>query len=93
MPKEVRDWLVFLTNEGLAEAQKQLADFLHEGLNGFYLDCKQVDMHQPFLYMVIDDPLTDGTPFEIEIYLPHRYVKFIAAGTEKRLIGFLEHAM
>jgi hypothetical protein len=49
-------------------------------------------MSQQYLRIVVDFPLSDGSPFELEIYVPHNYVKLIISGSEeklKKMIGFI----
>jgi len=90
MPNE-KDWGVMLTEAALHELGEELKPHLSEGSIGFYIFCKHVDMSQQYLRMVVDYSLSDGLPFELEIYVPHHYVKLIIAGGEeklKKVIGF-----
>ena len=90
MPNE-KDWRVMLTEAALHELGEEIRQHLTEGTTGFYISCKHVDMSQQYLRMVVDCPLSDGLPFELEFYVPHHYVKLIVAGAEeklKKVIGF-----
>jgi hypothetical protein len=88
MPTENRVWGVLFTDDGLNDLKDALKPYLSEGLIGPYLYCKQVDMGNPYLRMIVDYPNQDGSTFETEIYVPHHYIKFIVAGHEKKQIGF-----
>ena len=88
MPEEKRVWGVLFTNAGLSELGDALKPYLSTGSIGPYLYCKQVDMAHPYFRMVVDYQYPDGSSFEIEIYVPHHYIKFVVAGTERKQIGF-----
>ena len=90
MPNE-KGWGVMLTEAAHHELGEEIRQHLTEGTTGFYIFCKHVDMSQQYLRMVVDYSLSDGSPFELEIYVPHNYVKLIMAGYEEKLkqaIGF-----
>ena len=90
MPSE-KDWGVLLTDAAINELGEEIKQHLTEGTTGSYIFCKRVDMNQPYLRMVVDYPLSDGSPFELEIYVPHHYVKLIVSGSEEKLkkaVGF-----
>ena len=92
MPNE-KDWAVVLTDAAINELGEEIKQYLtvNEETNISYIFCKRVDMNQPYLRMVVDCPLSDGAPFELEIYVPHNYVKLIIAGNEEKLkksVGF-----
>ena len=86
----LREWGVVLTDAGLNELGEELKPFLRKGAIGCYMLCKQVDMRQPYLRMVVDDPHPHAAPVEVEISVPHHYVKLIAAGTDRRQMRFLQ---
>jgi hypothetical protein len=88
MPNEQRVWGVLFTNAGLSELRDVLEPYLSTGSIGPYLYCKQVDMGNPYLRMIVDYRNPDGSTFETEIYVPHHYIKFIVAGQDKKQIGF-----
>lgn len=91
MPNE-KDWGVMLTEVALHELGEEIRQHLTETTTGSYILCKHVDMSQQYLRMVVDCPLSDDSPFELEIYVPHNYVKVIIAGGEeklKKVIGFI----
>ena len=89
MPMENRVGGVLFTDAGLNDLERALKPYLSKGEIGLYLYCKQVDMGNPYLRMIVDYQNPDGSTFETEIYVPHHYIKFIVAGHEKKQIGFL----
>jgi len=59
-------------------------------LDGFSILRRATDFAKlQLVRMVVDYPNPNGSKFETEIYVPHHYIKFMAAGTEKKEIGFL----
>ena len=90
MPQENRVWGVLFTDAGLNDLKDALKPYLSQGSIGPYLYCKQVDMGNPYLRMIVDYPNPDGSPLETEMYVPHHYIKFIVAGHEKKQIGFAQ---
>ena len=54
MPNEQRGWGVLFTNAGLSELRDVLEPYLSTGSIGPYLYCKQVDMGNPYLRMIVD---------------------------------------
>ncbi len=94
MLKEESIWGVVFTNNGLEELGEEIQPYLSEESHGRYILCKEVDMSQPYLRVLIDYQYSDGSPFEIEMYIPHRYIKLVAVGTEEKLkkaIGFISN--
>lgn len=90
MPKAQQVWGVLFTEAALNELKEALKPYLSKGLIGSYLYCKEVDMSQPYYFrMVADYKNPDGSTFETEIYMPHHYIKFVVAGSEKKQIGFV----
>ena len=83
MPKEERDWGVVHTDDAINELGEDIKPYLTEGQHGLYLYCKDVDMSQPYLHMVADYRGQDCEPFELEIYVPHHYVKLIASSAKQ----------
>ena len=91
MPNE-KGWGVLFTDAALNELGDEIKPHLTEGALGLYMFCKHVDMSQQYLRMVVDCSLSDDSPFELEFYVPHHYVKLIVSGTEEKLnrvIGFV----
>jgi hypothetical protein len=89
MPKEERIWVVLFTSAGLSELGEELKPYLSNGPLGLYLFCKEVNMSEPYFHMIVDYRNTDGARFETEFYVPHHYIKLVAAGTERRQISFI----
>jgi hypothetical protein len=69
MPNEQRVWGVLFTNAGLSELRDVLEPYLSTGSIGPYLYCKQVDMGNPYLRMIVDYRNPDGSTFETEMAL------------------------
>jgi hypothetical protein len=89
MPKEEQVWGVLFTSAGLSELRDALQHYLSEGPLGVYMICKKVDMGQPYFHVVVEYHNTDGSSFETEMYIPHHYIKLVAASTDRKQIGFL----
>lgn len=84
-----RQYGVLLTQEGLSELAPVLKDYWHEGVLGKYLSCKEANPDRNYLRVIAESPGRDGKSVETEIYIPHRYIKVVVAGTDHKHIGFV----
>lgn len=80
---------VLLTDEGWAELDKALESYTSNGPIGRYLYCAKVHPDGYFFTMEMTTTNPDGSTFDAEISIPHRYVKFVVAAKDEKSIGFL----
>jgi hypothetical protein len=79
---------VLLTEEGLTELEPVLKDYWSEGPIGKYLYCKEANPDRNYFHIVAECTGRDGAKFEADIYIPHRFIKAVVAGTDRKHIGF-----
>lgn len=83
-----RVWGVLFTDEGLRDLDGLLNGYLSTGPIGRYLYCKQAEMHLSYFRVVVESRDPDGSSVEMEMFIPHRYVKAVVAATDKKKLGF-----
>lgn len=80
---------VLLTDEGWDELAEALKSYTSEGPIGKYLYCTKVHPEGNYFSMEMTTTNPDGSNFDAEISIPHRYVKFVVAAKDDKSIGFL----
>lgn len=82
---------VLLTREAWEDAtlSEALALYIRTGPIGKYIYCRKVDPNGYYFVMIASCKNADGSTFEAEICIPHRYVLCCVSATEKKQIGFL----
>ena len=80
---------VLFTEEGIKELEPALKDYWSEGQIGKYMHCKEANPDRNYFHVVAECVNKDGSSFEADIYIPHRFIKVVVAGTDRRSIGFL----
>jgi hypothetical protein len=81
-------WVV-LTDSGLAELEPVLKDYLAEGPAGKYLYCREASPDRNYFHLVAECSKSDGSRFESEIFIPHRFVRIVISSADRKHIGFL----
>lgn len=81
---------VLLTEQAWSDLSEALAPYASEGLVGKYIYCQRVYPDGPYFVMVATSTNEDGSSFEAEISIPHRYVKLCVSASEKSQIGFVQ---
>jgi len=80
---------VLLTDEGWADLDEALKLYVSEGPIGKYLYCSNISPDGNYFSMEITATNPDGSIFDAEISIPHRYVKIVVAAKHDKSIGFL----
>jgi len=80
---------VLLTEEGATELGAALKDYLADGPAGKYLYCKEANPDRSFFHLVAEARNADGSTVESELYIPHRFIKLVMSGLERKHIGFI----
>ena len=81
---------VLLTEQAWHDLADALAPYTSEGPIGKYIYCQKVHPDGPYFVMVATCKNVDGSSFEVEISIPHHYVKFYISTPEKSQIGFVQ---
>jgi hypothetical protein len=81
---------VLLNDLAVREIGKLLARYSRSNEFGTYLLAKSVDPMGPFLQLVVEDPGVAGVvpPADIELQIPHSFVKAIVYSADIKKIGF-----
>ena len=80
---------VLLTEDGNIELEPILNKYWSEGSVGKYIYCKEANPDRNYFHLVAECPNGDGSVFEADIYIPHRFIKIVVAGTDQKHIGFI----
>jgi hypothetical protein len=80
---------ILLTEDGLTELEPVLKDYWSEGPIGKYLYCKEANPDRNYFHMVAECTNKDGSKFEADIYIPHRFIRIVVSGTDRKHIGFI----
>lgn len=83
-----RVWGVLFTDQGLIDLGELLKPYLSTGAIGQYLYCKSAEMDLGYFRIIVEKANPDESTSEMEIYVPHHYIKAVVAAAEKRKLGF-----
>jgi hypothetical protein len=83
-----RVWGVLFTEQGLLELGELLKPYLSTGAIGQYLYCKSAEMDLGYFRIIVEKTNPDKSISEMEIYIPHHYIKAVVAATEEKKLGF-----
>jgi hypothetical protein len=78
-----------LTEEGIAELGAALKDYWSEGPAGRYLACRDASPDRNYLHVIAVGAAGDGSQFEADVFIPHRFVKLVVSSADRKHIGFL----
>lgn len=84
-----RLFAIVLTTEGMEALEPVLKDYFSEGPLGRYLYCKEANPDRSYFHVVTESSAADGSTSEVEIFIPHRFVKVVVSSTDRKHIGFL----
>jgi len=72
----------------LIDLGELLKPYLSTGAIGQYLYCKSAEMDLGYFRIIVETTNPDKSTSEMEIYIPHHYIKAVVAATEKKKLGF-----
>ena len=90
MTDDSRVFGVLLTENAWDDLTDALETYASDGPIGKYIYCREVDTNGNYFVMVATCENADGSLFDAEISLPHRYIKCCVSALDKRAIGFME---
>lgn len=82
-------YAVVLFETAAEELGSLVAIWLKRSEMGSYLYAKKVDPDGPYFHMVLVNTDPDGMDQEMELQIPHAFVKAILHAADKRALGFL----
>ena len=80
---------VLLTDEGWTDLEKPLEPYTSKGPIGKYLYCRKVHPNENYFAFDIKGSNPDGSTFDAEISVPHRYIKFVIGVNDRKAMGFI----
>ena len=80
---------LLLTDEGVKELEPVLKDYWHDGAIGKFIYCKEANPDRSYFHIVAITNRSDGSEFEADIFIPHRFIRIVVSGTDKKSIGFV----
>lgn len=80
---------VLLTEEGWKDLDAALTGYSSEGRIEKYIYCKKVHPDGQYFGIEASCANPDGSTFEADISIPHRYIKCFVSSSEKEGIGFM----
>jgi hypothetical protein len=83
--------MVQLSDEGLRQLGSALLSFAKTNSVGQYFLCEAVDPNGPYFYMLVDMGTTDQADGpNLELSVPHAYIRFYMRAENEKQIGFLK---
>lgn len=80
---------LLLTEDGVRELEPVLKDYWEEGSIGKFIYCKEANPDRNYFHIVAVAKNGRDSDFEADIYIPHRFIRIVVSGTDKKSIGFL----
>ncbi len=76
--------------QAYAECGAILKQFVNEGPLGKSVYCLRTNASGHYLCMVVECQASDGSFFEVELQLPHAYVKLVVTYPKDKGFGFVD---
>ena len=81
-------YAVVLFDQSAQELGKLVSLWVKRSELGWYIYAKKVDPNGPYLHMLIESRDPDGVVREVELQIPHQFVKAIFNAADVKRIGF-----
>lgn len=82
--------MVQLSEEGFRQLSGPLLTHAHKNAIGHYFLCDAVDPNGPYFFMLVDmGNLNEDGP-NLELSVPHSYIRFYMRAESEKQIGFLK---
>ncbi len=82
-------YAVVLYDQAVEELGNLVALWLKRSDMGSYIYAKKVDPNGPFFHMLLEHTAPDGVTREMELQIPHGFVKAIFYAADVKSIGFV----
>ena len=82
-------YAVVLFDGAAGELGSLVALWLRRSDIGCYIYAKKIDPNSPYFHMWLEDSAPDGSNLEIELQLPHRFVKAVFYAADVTRLGFV----
>ena len=86
---ETQLYAVFLFPQAVEAAGEVLKPHLREGPQGVHLVCREVDTGGTWFQMVIPGQTPNGEDVELEVMIPHGYVRVVVSVRDDTEMGFV----
>jgi hypothetical protein len=88
---ERKFYAVILTGDAIDELGKTFSVFVKNKENDSYITAKSVESDGNYFHMTVDQEILAGDKVELELQIPHEFIKAAVCGAEAdiREMGFL----
>lgn len=81
-------YAVLLFPQAVEALGTAIASYIRSGDFGPHIVCKQVSTSGPYFEMTFDGEDKDGKPVEIEVMLPHAFIRMVLSVRDEGGFGF-----
>ena len=82
-------YAVVLFDQAAEELGQLVTLWLKRSAIGCYIYAKKIDPNGHYFHMWLEDAAPDGSTLEMELQLPHQFVKAVFYAADVKRIGFL----
>lgn len=84
-----KNYAVVLYEGAVEELGRIISLWIKRGEMGSYILAKKIDPNGPYFHLSIENTWPDGTMSEMELQLPHRFIKAVLYAADIKRLGFL----
>jgi hypothetical protein len=82
--------LVQLSDDGARQIGSALLTYAKKNSIGHYFMCEGVDPNGPYFYMLVDTGIDGEDGPNLEVSVPHSFIRFFMRAESEQQIGFLK---
>ena len=82
-------YAVSLFENAAQELGLLLAKWLKKDEMGCYIYAKKIEPNGAYFHMTLENSMPDGSDHEVELQIPHAFVKAVFYSADKKALGFL----
>lgn len=84
-------YAVLLFGQAVEAMGGAIASHIRSGAFGPHVVCRRIGSSGPFFEMVFEGSDGDGKPVEIEVMIPHGFVRMVLSVRGEGVFGFQQH--
>jgi hypothetical protein len=81
--------MVQLSDEGTKQIGSSLLTYAKQNSIGSFFKCEAVDPNGPYFYMLVDMGIDGEDGPNLELFVPHSYIRFYMRAQNEGQIGFI----
>ncbi len=86
---DVRYFAVFLFPHAIESIGTTISTYLRQGPPDVHLLASSIDTSGPLFAMVVPGQGPEGVPIDIELMLPHQFVRLVMSVRDEQSVGFI----